>query len=421
MIKVKVLPADTYTLCCQSYLTDFDRKILTLLYQPIIGSLATNLYFTFWSEIGSMTSQNHYHLMVNTGLNLDLVIESLEKLEAIGLLKAYQNNDAKSIKKFMYVLYSPLSPYEFISSPLLNTLLLNNLGEDEYNKLISYFKKPKIDLTNYKDITCSFSDIFRINTESDLVVSNSDIQKIIKNSVNAESSINLNSLLDMIPDEILNKKSITKEQIDTINNLSFVYNFNEDDLQEILINSIGIDHKLDKDLFKMNSRNYYEFNHNGNDPKASYRKQPESLKTENIGTSNKEKMLYTCENTSPYDFLADEYNGVAPTKSDLKIIEYLIDEMKFLPAVVNVLIYFVLKTNNNKLTKSYIETIAGQWKRENINTARKAMDYAQKEFKARKKHKEKIPTWVNQDISSEIASKEEQEQISKMLKELVGE
>lgn len=417
---IKVLPADTYNLISKSNLTDYDIKVLTMLYQPIIGSVATNLYFTFWTALETQNREyNHYNLMVNMGLNLDLIIEAREKLEAIGLIKSYLNKEEKSIKHFLYVLYEPLSPYEFISSPLLNTLLLNNLGENEYNKLISLFKQENIDLTNYKDITCTFNEVFKMS--NDLVTNDTNIKKSLKNTINIENNVDISGVLDLIPDEMLNKKAITKETINTINNLSFIYNLNEEDLKEIIMNSIGIDHKIDKEEIKRNSRSYYEFNHNGNDPKAVYRKQPENLKTANLDNTNKDKMIYTFENTNPYDFLEDEYNGVAPTKSDLKIIEYLIDEMKFQPAIVNVLIYFVLRTNSNKLTKAYIETIAGQWKRENINTVPKAMAFAKKEFQSRKKHKEKIPSWVDKNITSEIASKEEQEQISKMLKELVGE
>lgn len=63
------------------------------------------------------------------------------------------------------------------------------------------------------------------------------------------------------------------------------------------------------------------------------------------------------------------------------------------PAVINVLIDYVLKINNNKLTKAFIETIAGQWARLGIKTAREAMKEAEKEYK--KKPKKKSKTWAN--------------------------
>ena len=49
--------------------------------------------------------------------------------------------------------------------------------------------------------------------------------------------------------------------------------------------------------------------------------------------------------------------------------------------MVNVLIDYVLKKNNNKLNNAFVETIAGQWKRLGIETAKDAMEVAEKEHK----------------------------------------
>ena len=55
---------------------------------------------------------------------------------------------------------------------------------------------------------------------------------------------------------------------------------------------------------------------------------------------------------SPYNFLKGKYNGVKPTTRDLNLIESLMIDLSLRPAVVNVLIDYVLKINNNKLTKN---------------------------------------------------------------------
>ena len=39
-----ILPADTYTVINKTVLKEFDRKLITMLYQPIIGYTATSLY-----------------------------------------------------------------------------------------------------------------------------------------------------------------------------------------------------------------------------------------------------------------------------------------------------------------------------------------------------------------------------------------
>ena len=426
--KAIVLPADTYILISKSILNDQDRKLITMLYQPIIGSIAANLYFTFWSYLDRYQDNNlefnHYHLMTNMQLKLDDIIEAREKLEGIGLIKTYIHKSDNSIKKYIYEIYSPLNAYEFISSPLLNTLLINNIGNEEYDKIISLFKSKIIDLTQYNEITCSFSSVFKISNEN--VISNieTNVKRSEKNKVNIESKIDINSIITLIPDEMLNKKNITKEIFTLITNLSFVYNLNEEQMKDIIINSINAAHTIDREKLKLNCQSFYEFNNGGRLPGIIYKKGENVSK--NSDNSNRSKMIYAFETTSPYDFLSSKYGDSKPTKTDLKLIEYLLDNLSMQPGVVNVLIDYVLKTNDNKLTKSYVETIAGQWKRSNITSVPSAIELAKKEYNERKKIKKSentssSPKWMHKQIESTIATKEEQEQISNMLKELVGE
>ena len=48
MAIVSILPADTYTVINKTILSETDNKILTMLYQPIIGITAINLYMTLF-------------------------------------------------------------------------------------------------------------------------------------------------------------------------------------------------------------------------------------------------------------------------------------------------------------------------------------------------------------------------------------
>ena len=103
---------------------------------------------------------------------------------------------------------------------------------------------------------------------------------------------------------------------------------------------------------------------------------------------------------------------------------------------MNVLIAYVLKINNEQLKKSYVETIAGQWKRLNIETVEDAMRIAEKEHKKMKKmlsknktnktkssskpkQETKLPAWFDQELENEKTTPEEEEEISQILKELV--
>ena len=56
-------------------------------------------------------------------------------------------------------------------------------------------------------------------------------------------------------------------------------------------------------------------------------------------------------------------------------------DQKLNPGVINVLIDYVLKVNNKKLNKDYIETIVGQWKRLKVETVVDAMEYVKKNIR----------------------------------------
>ena len=73
-------------------------------------------------------------------------------------------------------------------------------------------------------------------------------------------------------------------------------------------------------------------------------------------------------NLKEYELLKSKNKGTEPTTRDLKLAETLIIDYGLKPGVVNVLIDYILKTNNNKLTRALAETIAGQWQRLKIET-----------------------------------------------------
>ncbi len=423
MHNFSLLPADVFLVTTKNIFTDYDQKIMLNLYQPIIGTNATNLYFTLQTFLNN-EEKTHYYIMVNMKLNLEEIIEARTKLEGIGLLKTYIGND-NNVNKVIYELYSPLSSYEFISSPILNTLLLNTLGKKDYDEIVNRFKINTIDLTTYKEITMPFSKVFHISTIDVSDNIDTSIEQKIKNNINIKADINLNSIISLIPDDLLNKKSITKELVNLINNLAFVYNLDDLAMSEIIINSIDDTKHIDKEKLRINCTNYFNFNNEGKVTNAIYKKQPENLQNKKSDTSKKSKIIYTFENVSPYDFLASKYENGKPSKSDLKILDYLSAELGMMPGVINVLVDYILRTNNNKLTKAYVDAVASQWMKSHIVTVSDAILFAKNEYNKQKSikkiNKSEAPKWVNEDVKSEIASIEEQNQMSKMLKELVGE
>ena len=428
MLKKIVLPADTYVVVNKTILSDQDRKLLTMLYQPIIGSVATNLYFSLWSnldrnEIVSMEYTHHY-LMANMQLNLDEIIEARERLEGIGLLKVFLRED--NINHYLYELYSPVSSYEFFNNPILNTAFYSNVGKQEYEKAVSYFSIPKISMKDYEEITCSFHEIFA-SCALTPIENNNNIKRLNRLGLNFNPTIDLNNILSNIPEEMLNVKGITKETKEFLYKISYIYNLDDETFSSIIRNSLNERHLIDKKLLRDNCRKYYSFENGGKLPSLIYRNQPEYLRKPIGDVSKRAKLIYMFETTSPYDFIVFKNNNTKPTKTDLSVLEMLLLDFNLNPGVVNVLIDYVLKINNNKLIKSFVETIASQWNRSNIETVEEAMKIAEKEYKSRhnktivkntKKVEERTPEWFNKEIEIKELSDEEQKAFEERLKNI---
>ena len=200
-------------------------------------------------------------------------------------------------------------------------------------------------------------------------------------------------------------------------------------MQGLIRNSLNEKGMIDKTILRKSSRNYYQFDNYGNLPTLIYNRQPEYLKKPLGDNSKWAKMVYTFENITPYQLLKAKYKGAEPTDRDKKLIESLLIDQKLNPGVVNVLISYVLKVNNEQLTKSYVETIAGQWKRLNIETVEEAMKITEKEHKKFKKivkptekvikEEKNIPAWFNKEQDVEDLEDSEREELDKILAELV--
>lgn len=428
-----ILPADTYVVINKTVIDDSDRKLVSMLYQPIIGYSAVSLYFTLLDDLDKSEVMSgdlsHHHLMSLMQLKLDDIVMAREKLEACGLLKTYYKEG--SVNQYVYLIYSPMSAHEFFNHPILNVVLYNNLGKQEYDRIVNYFKLPRINLKDYEDITSSFDEVFT-SCRGNFFCVDEEIKKKEKNPLKISSNIDFDMLISSIPNSMVNDKCFSKENRELIDTLSFTYQLDTLAMQGLVRDSLNEKGMIDKNLLRKSCREYYQFEHQGELPTVIYRKQPEYLKKPLGDQSKWAKMVYTFENLTPYQFLKAKYKGAEPTDRDKRLIENLLLDQKLNPGVVNVLIAYVLKINHEQLKKSYVETIAGQWKRLNIETVEDAMKVCEKEHKKMKgllnKDKSKVtkevkeaklPAWFDKELDNAETTPEEEEELNKILKELV--
>lgn len=434
MKEIVILPADTYTVVNKTVIKDLDRKLITMLYQPIIGYTATSLYFTLVDDLDKreLMSEDltHHHLMSTMQLKLDDIVVARQKLEAVGLLKTYYKKD--HVNNYVYLLYSPMSANDFLNHPVLNIVLYNNLGKKEYDRIVDFFKIPKVNLKDYEDVSSSFSDVFR-SVSGNVLIENENICKENTNKMVINSKIDFNLLISSIPSTMVSPRCFNDDTKELINALAYTYDIDEANMQGLVRNSINEKGLIDKTELRKNARNFYQFENDGKLPTFVYSKQPDYLKMPQGDNSKWAKMVYTFESVHPYDFLRSKYKTGEPSLRDLKLIESLLVDQKMTPGVVNVLIAYVLKINNQKLSKNYIETIAGQWKRLNIETVEEAMRISEKEHKKLKKQfenktksnaatytktqnkQEELPDWFNKELKNEEMSEEDMKELDDIL------
>ena len=435
MKNISVLPADTYTVVNKTVITDKDKKVLTMLYQPIIGFVAVSLYLTLIDDLDKQEIMSdeltHHHLMATMQLRLEDILMAREKLEAIGLMNTYLKKD--NINQYVYLLYSPITANDFFNHPILNIVLYNNLGKKEYEKVLNYFKVPRINLKDYENITCSFDEVFQ-SVKGTVMELEDDIVNKDSNNINIQKGVDFNLILSSIPERQIHEKCFNEEVKQLINHLSYIYQLDTLDMIGLIRNSLNEKGLIDKTLLRKSCRDYYQFENQGNLPTLIYNKQPDFLKKPVGDNSKRAKLVYTFENITPYQLLKAKYKGAEPTDRDKQLIESLLIDQKLAPGVVNVLISYVLKTQNEQLKKSYVETIAGQWKRLNIETVEDAMSYTEKEYKKlnqsnKKNHsiekkesikkEENLPAWFHENHDLQETSEEEVEELDKILNELI--
>lgn len=421
---ITLLPADTYTIVKKSIITEEDKKNIIALYEPIIGPIAVSLYFTFLRDIRLLdyisTDYTHHHLMSTMKSSLDIIKIARESLEGVGLLKSYFKPGEPN--SYVYELYSPLSPKEFFASPIFNVTLYNNLGKAEYELITMEYQVPKIDIKDYQEISKPLNLTFKSSPNIEMIETRE------KNFLNIklESNIDFDLLLSSMPKGLISSQNLTKKTKELINQLSFIYDIDTLQMVEIIrtvINESGI---IDKEALRKATRNYYKYNNSGKLPTIVYRSQPEYLKSPEGDSSPLGQIIYMFENTSPYDFLKIKYKGAQPTSRDLKILESLAIDLELKPAVINVLLDYVLKKNNNKLNQNFIETIAGQWKRSNIKTAQEAMELARKEntkynkklvSKPTTKVNDNKPIWFDEKQIKEEINDDQRKELEELLKD----
>ena len=337
------------------YLKDF--------YLPLIGYKTCFLYKYFCLEIEDKEIEGNIGKILNeTTLSLQDFIVSKKILESIGLVNTFldEDNDA-----YIFILSSILSPSEFLNSPVHKGLLFSILSKEQQDKLILKYT-IKNETKGYKEVTASVKDSFSFAFDSSFAL-NTNLGDILKKNINL-----LNDNFDdkdfftyLKKNSNINPNAFSQDELKKLHDLASLYDVDSKDLAFAVIesfnysNEVGskIDFEYLKNRIKMEISVSRPFK-----PKEN-KKIVINSETELANKINK------FENTSPRIFLKEVQKGVEPIRSDLNLIDFLNEHFGFGNGVINVILDYCLKVNDGSLPRQYVEKIASNLYRKNVNNS----------------------------------------------------
>lgn len=158
-------------------LSGLDRKMLSHVYQPIVGAFAMGMYellcqHTPADKTGYAAFDTQRRLFLLLGLDLgekgrSFFIEQASRLEAVGLLNTSRILFVDSDDcMYEYELQQPLSPQQFFATPHLALLLRDKVGKYAILAIHEQFalEDPFINTTiRRENISVPFYELFRLN------------------------------------------------------------------------------------------------------------------------------------------------------------------------------------------------------------------------------------------------------------------
>ncbi|MDW0112896.1 DnaD domain protein [Sporosarcina saromensis] len=418
MLYQELQPIDTYKIMMAHPFSDYDRQLLTLFYQPLIGPQSMSLFLSLWAdaERNLDSEYNHYHLMNLLTMPLGQVFEARISLEAIGLLRTFCKEEGGD-RSFIYELLPPMDAKSFFEDPLLSTFLFSKIGENAYRGLKARFTLSDQKMDGYNEVSRTFLDVYKPIRSSGSEIEQ-EPTKLSGKSVSeglpfANFDFDFQLLRAGLSEQMVPQSALASVSKEFIGKLAFLYSLTPMDMQKVIMMALDEDLNLPEERLRKAATDFYKLNISRNAPKLEkvFHKEAPPLKKEPV--TREDELLQYMETVSPREMLRD-YTGKEPLPVDVQLAERLVTVHGFTVGVVNVLLHYVIIRNDGKITKNYAERIASHWANKKITTAKQAMDMSRKEHdqymqwqkegskqtnsrKQRQGREEKLPEWFRKN------------------------
>lgn len=383
MLYHELQPVDTYSLKLAMPFSDYDRQLLTLLYQPLTGPEAMGLFLTLLADADTRETRefNHYHLMNILTMPLKTVFHARISLEAIGLLRTYTKTEGDH-RSFIYELLAPLDASDFFQDPLLATFLFSKIGEQPYRDLRARFATGNPDTAGFTEISRTFMDVYTpVNSHAYELQNDQQLSSRTRSEgVPFEQTLfDFDLLWSGLSEHMVPHASLSGISRELIAKLAFMYALTPLDMQKIIMRALDENLEVPEDRLRKAASDFYKMNISKTPPKLEKTYNVEAAPQEFDGPITKDRDLIAYfESISPREMLL-HLTGEEPMPVDVQLAENLVNSHGLKMSVVNVLLQYILLRNDMKITTSFAQRIASHWALKNIDTAEKAMEIARQE------------------------------------------
>lgn len=407
-------------------LSGLDRKLLITLYQPMVGAISAAFYHLLYHQvaednIGFSTLEPQRLLLLSLGLELNAagrqtVVEAASKLEAVGLLQVYLNHNPVTEESiYEYVLQRPLGSAEFFSSFHLTLLLRDKIGKSALIDLRELFtaKQPAelARFVNREEATMPFYELFRIGSgvmdpELEMGWAESASANERPPAVKQQERIRHSEMMLRFPRGSANRVFVERlnrspEIMAQLNYLAYKFNL---EIPEIcrLLDEDGIfhsdgtllwdelqnranliyrqDRKRDEERERFLARGeerHSDVTAADMTPSSMQLDIPERFQAEVTVARYNEMLL-----REPYTRMLERYFPGAVPDDFVRVFERIDINYKLPEPVINILIHYVLGMSRaQRLTKSFIDSIASNMLAKGIDTLDKAILYIREQEK----------------------------------------
>lgn len=398
-------PKEIFYVARPMSISDAQDEVLTKLYQPLVGAVALSLYHTlakFYSEVPIASSgASLMDLQRATDLDLTKLFAACHRLEAAGLLKTYVKTNPVLGETIIFQLIEVPSAAEFFDTFLLSSLLLEKIGDKQFDLLVASFKKSEFaQIATADEVTASFFDVFHVESSSALEppvkvvqakheLTKADEQPAVSARVDWKFLKELFAKYHVSSFEVDKNMSAISDVIDFyhLSEVDFVgYAVKTLSASETKLNMKNIQRLINQEVSKMDIDQEV-----GKLIQTAQNQPVTGIKL----NAEEQALLQTAKELEPQAFLAKikQEKGGYVAHNERAAVFYLISNNKALPAgLVNILIKVCLDYSP-VLTRNLIDRILNDWLQKGIATPEAALEYT-RNFASQKQRGQKSSTPV---------------------------